>query len=72
MNDDRIAVVTGGASGIGEGIVRRFAADGGRCVIADLQAERASEVLGEKASRHSESPGSFVGPAVRNLQMEIS
>jgi NADP-dependent 3-hydroxy acid dehydrogenase YdfG len=25
----RVAVVTGGASGIGEGIVRRFVADGG-------------------------------------------
>ena len=30
------AVVTGGARGIGEGIVRRFVAEGARCVIADI------------------------------------
>ncbi len=30
------AVVTGGARGIGEGIIRRFVAEGARCVIADI------------------------------------
>ncbi len=39
--------MTGGASGIGEGIVRRFVADGGRAVIADLQIERAEELARE-------------------------
>jgi NAD(P)-dependent dehydrogenase (short-subunit alcohol dehydrogenase family) len=43
----RVAVVTGGASGIGEGIVRRFVAAGGRCVIADLQIERAQALAAE-------------------------
>ena len=43
----RVAVVTGGASGIGEGIVRRFVAEGGRCVIADLQIERADALAAE-------------------------
>jgi NAD(P)-dependent dehydrogenase (short-subunit alcohol dehydrogenase family) len=33
----RVAVVTGDASGIGEGIVRRHVADGGRCVVAGAQ-----------------------------------
>jgi NAD(P)-dependent dehydrogenase (short-subunit alcohol dehydrogenase family) len=32
-----VAVVTGGASGIGEAIARRFAAEGARCVVADIQ-----------------------------------
>lgn len=41
------AVVTGGASGIGEGIVRRLVADGHRCVIADLQVERATSLADE-------------------------
>lgn len=35
--DGRVAVVTGGASGIGEGTVRRFHAEGARVVVADLQ-----------------------------------
>jgi NAD(P)-dependent dehydrogenase (short-subunit alcohol dehydrogenase family) len=46
-NDGRVAVVTGGASGIGEGIVRRFVAEGGSCVIADLQIERATALAAE-------------------------
>ena len=45
--DGKVAVVTGGASGIGEGIVRRVVAKGGRCVIADLQLERAQALADE-------------------------
>lgn len=33
---NRVAIVTGGASGIGEGIARRIAAEGGRVVVFDL------------------------------------
>ncbi len=48
--EGRVAVITGGASGIGEGTVRRFVEEGARCVIADLQEEQANELaeqLGE-------------------------
>ena len=44
----RVAVVTGGASGIGLGVARRFAADGYRLAIVDLvgaTAETAAEEL---------------------------
>jgi len=41
---ERVIIVTGGASGIGEGIVRRAAAEGGRLVVADLDREKA-EIL---------------------------
>ena len=41
---DKIAIVTGGASGFGEGIVRRFASEGARVVIADLN-EAAAQKL---------------------------
>lgn len=33
---DRVAVVTGGASGIGEGIARRIAAEGGKVILFDV------------------------------------
>jgi NAD(P)-dependent dehydrogenase (short-subunit alcohol dehydrogenase family) len=32
----KVAVVTGGASGLGEGLARRFAAEGARVVIGDV------------------------------------
>jgi len=38
--DGKVAVITGGASGIGEGAVQLFAAEGGRVVVADIQDER--------------------------------
>src|SRR5690242_14755253 len=35
------------ARGIGEGIVRRLVAEGGRCLIADVQEERGRTLAGE-------------------------
>ncbi len=43
----RVAVITGGASGIGEATVRRFVSEGARVVIADLQAELGQALAAE-------------------------
>jgi NAD(P)-dependent dehydrogenase (short-subunit alcohol dehydrogenase family) len=42
--DGRVAVVTGGASGIGEAAVRRFVEEGARVVVADVQVDRGEAV----------------------------
>ena len=44
---DKVAVITGGASGFGEGIVRRFASEGAHVVIADLNEEAAQKLAKE-------------------------
>jgi 2-hydroxycyclohexanecarboxyl-CoA dehydrogenase len=43
----RIALVTGGASGIGAATVRRLAAEGARVAVADLDVAGARDVAGE-------------------------
>src|SRR5262245_4508323 len=44
---DKVVVVTGAASGIGRAMARRFAQDGGRVVVADLDAAGARAVASE-------------------------
>ena len=46
----RVAVVTGGASGIGLASVRRLASEGARVVVADLNAEAGKRTADEVAS----------------------
>ncbi|KFD27425.1 3-hydroxybutyrate dehydrogenase [Sphingobium yanoikuyae] len=45
--DNKVAIVTGAASGIGKEIARVFLAAGGRVAIADLNLERAQETAQE-------------------------
>ncbi|HLY80264.1 MAG TPA: SDR family NAD(P)-dependent oxidoreductase, partial [Caulobacteraceae bacterium] len=45
--EDTVAIVTGGAQGIGEACVRRFVAEGARVVSADLSAARGEAVAAE-------------------------
>jgi 3-oxoacyl-[acyl-carrier protein] reductase len=44
---DKVAIVTGGASGFGAGIVRKFVAEGARVVIADLNLEGALDLAAQ-------------------------
>jgi NAD(P)-dependent dehydrogenase (short-subunit alcohol dehydrogenase family) len=47
--DGQVAVITGAASGMGRAMARRFAAEGARLVLADLQTEKLEKVAGELA-----------------------
>jgi len=47
----KVALITGGASGIGEGTVRLFVAEGASVVVADLQDARGGRVAAELGAR---------------------
>ena len=44
---DKVAIVTGGGLGFGEGIAKLFAADGARVLVADIDGARAERVTDE-------------------------
>jgi len=48
---DRVALVSGGARGIGEAIVRAFHAEGAKVVIGDLRVEQANALADELGAR---------------------
>ena len=45
--DGRVGIITGGASGIGRATATRFAAEGGTAIIADVQDDKATELVAE-------------------------
>lgn len=48
---DKVAIVTGAASGFGAGIARRFAAEGAAVLLADIQEEAGAAVAAEIGGR---------------------
>jgi 3-oxoacyl-[acyl-carrier protein] reductase len=57
---DKIAIVTGGGSGFGAGIVRKFVAEGARVIVADLNLPAALDVV------------AAAGIAARALRVDMS
>ncbi|WP_172299524.1 glucose 1-dehydrogenase [Pseudoruegeria sp. HB172150] len=45
--DGKTAIVTGGGSGFGAGIARKFAAEGAKVMVADINTEAATEIAAE-------------------------
>ena len=55
-----VALITGGASGLGEATVRRFVAQGAKVVVADLNAEKGAALAAE------------LGDAVRFVETDVT
>ena len=49
----KVFIVTGGASGLGEGTARMLVANGGKVVIADMQADKGEAIARELGADHA-------------------
>jgi 3-oxoacyl-[acyl-carrier protein] reductase len=67
---DKVALVTGGASGFGEGIARRFAQEGAHVAIADLNEDAAQKLAKELGGLAVHADISF-GPDVTALVQAV-
>jgi len=47
----KVAIVTGGASGLGEATVRNIVAQGGKALIMDLNMDRGKAIVAESSQR---------------------
>ncbi len=65
---DRVAIVTGGASGIGRATVLRFAAEGARVAINDVNLELAGQVAAEVKAAGGMA---MVAPANVSVRAEV-
>lgn len=63
--DDKIAIVTGAAKGIGYAIADRLAQDGARLVIADLDGAALGAAADRLAAAHGQRPAVAVGDLAR-------
>lgn len=58
--DGKVAIITGGASGFGEGIAHRYAEEGARVLIADLNDEGGHRVVAELEAAHGKNIAAYV------------
>lgn len=58
--NDKVAIVTGAASGFGEGIARRFVAEGAKVVLADRDGAKAEAVAAS------------LGPAAKAMAIDVA
>lgn len=60
---DKVVLITGGGSGIGAASARRFAAEGARVVVADIDAAAAQRIAAEIGSSSVAVQGDIASPA---------
>src|SRR6476660_6839261 len=61
--DDKVVLVTGGGSGIGQAIARAFLANGAKVAVVGRRKEKLDETLGDDGDRGLAIPADIADPA---------
>ena len=69
--EGKVAVITGGISGIGRSTAERFLAEGARVVVSDVNADRGSSVQEEFKSRGADLEFISADVASESSQSEL-
>jgi 3-oxoacyl-[acyl-carrier protein] reductase len=69
---NKVAVITGGAQGLGRAIALGMAREGAKVVVADLQADKAKNVAGEIETLGAEALGVDVNVANENSVQQLA
>src|SRR5471032_2970319 len=68
----KVAIVTGGGSGFGEGIAKRFAEEGAKIVVNDIDDGGGKRVAGEIEAAHGQGSALYVhGDVTRNDEVAL-
>lgn len=69
--DNKIAIITGGGGGIGSAIARRFAGEGARLAIADIEVHGANTLAAELKSQGTDALALFTDVTKKNSVEEM-
>lgn len=69
--DGRRALITGAAGGIGRAVARRFAAEGARCILADIDRKGLAEIRDELRAGGAEAHGVRMDVSERSAVVDL-
>lgn len=70
--ENKVAIITGAASGIGEATTRRIVSEGGKVIIADYSKEKADKLAAELTQSGADVRATYFSATVLQSSKELA